>query len=476
MPRLPRATAVTFSVAAILGACAAPAPRAPDSASRGAPPPLAPSASPGPSAPSVPSASPAPTAPPASIVKRRPPTFDGALPAPGMTGSALGVGRDLAWVELVAVGHNVAYFALVDLKTLCVVETRTADEIGDLFKRELTRSQPDDRILEVLASERVTTALGDLLALRNELAFVSIGAVLTRAPRTGGAAAVSADGRVIALAIDARVFLSSDGGHHYRRIEAGPASWVGDMHVSSDGARIAFSAGQERSGLRSSSAFVVLDVRGAPREVARIPLHDGDAPGLLDTHVVTAEGHHVFARTGRRCFATVDPWAPEVHLSDGNCLQGRPPGKDHFFAPQVSPSGRAAVMVDGDFQATRGTLFRLDEPSPNPVAPIAGLMFANEFDLHNITLGPTDEGRFFWERAGGARVLTREGTFDVATRGSPVAFDLDGNVLTFRQPPLEKPHPSGTMMPRAKGTLADVQCRLFERHDPLRGARVRRKP
>lgn len=420
--------------------------------------------------PSAPIAAPA-ALPPPSIVKRRAPLYDGSLPAPGMSLGFEGLGRDVGIASVSAVGHGVSYDVIVDMKTLCVVETRSHEDIGELFMSGRTRRITDERLIEVLGSERVATALGDRLALREELAWVKNAAVPSAAPRTDGNAASSADRRVVALLVDDRLFVSDDGGHRFRRVPLGDVSNPSDIRLSDDGSRAAFVAASsaDRAG---DVSLVVVDLRG-DREVARVSLGLGNgAAGWFPLRAVSPEGRLLFGRTERRCFGEVDPWASEVRIVETRCLEGTPPDRSHFFFPRVSPNGRFAVTIDGDFQVTRGALYALDGPA---TGKIAGRTFSKEYDLHNIVFGPTDDGRFVWDRASGVRMRTPEGLVDLPSRGMLAAIDLGGAVLTFRQPPLERPHVPGKIMPRTKDTLDGVKCKLFERTEPSRGRRVSSK-
>ncbi len=80
-----------------------------------------------------------------------------------------------------------------------------------------------------------------------------------------------------------------------------------------------------------------------------------------------------------------------------------------------------------------------------------------------------------WVRSGGGiRVDGPDGAYDLpASKLQLLGFDLQGNLLLFRQPRLVRPHQPGELMPAAVGTLGDSLCSLVRRVEPQTGKKLR---
>jgi hypothetical protein len=412
-----------------------------------------------PSAPLV-VAAPVPPPPPPSIVVAPPATFDGGHKAPGMA-ELLGVSRDHLWVQLESPGDRDQYEAVVDNKTLCVTETRTREfpRYGDPLH---AYDASDDALAAELASPKVREMLGARLGFLERFEIVSVFGAPVRGLHGDHELVTTPDRRTIAFAVHQRVFVSQDGGHRWVRADgAGPSVNAVLPQLTSDGQFLTYIRGNPPvNNGPIPMHHVVVDLRGpAPVVVGAIDLADHNF-----RHGLYEGRKGVFVGAKDRCFYTADPAERPLALRKVSCALGKTDA-GRAFVPHFSPSSALVAVIDGDFQATRGLVHRIDGSAP-PRKLLGG------FDLHSASIGPDDDGRWAWDVRVGFRVATPQGTFEHKDKGTLLGFDLDGSVLVFRQPPLVAEHKPMQVMPPTKDKLADVRCKLVDRIDPLRGVRV----
>jgi hypothetical protein len=383
-----------------------------------------------------------PAAPPAAgrslVDEDWPRELEGERPNPSMA-TLRGVNAREAWVGF-TLFQDASYDAIVDLATGCVTETFAPSSLLEL---STTSGASDDEIATALGADVGRRALGPLLARLARFEWNAIDAVMTRG-HSDGYAAVSSDHATIAVTVQNRIFVSTDGGAHFARADEGPPAPASGLRLATD-RWLGWITSGPRKIMHAS-----LDTR------AKLP-----APAFrvdIQNHTslrVASDGLFLLAHTTDRCVYGIDPAA--AALRRVQCVQGPPIGKDSFFYVTPSPSGRFVYEIQGDFQASRGIIAALAPETKPRVAKGA-------FDLHNAHIGPDDEGRVAWERAPDVlRIDGAGGVRDQKMGGSPLGFDLEGNVLVFRQPPLVKPHAPNTPMPKAKGKLEEQRCKLVRR-------------
>jgi hypothetical protein len=402
---------------------------------------------------------PAAAKPPPSIVVAPAPTFDGSRRAPGMA-RLRAVGKDAAWLEFDSPGDKVSYGAVVDLATLCVTET-TAGENVPVIEHLFGRARDDQDVIDRLESPEIQKKLGEHLGFVERFEEMVISAVPVRGAHSSGKYATTAARDKVAFSAGGRVFVSLDGGHRFTGVDDGQLATTEDVRFTPDGRFLTYEAlwQHERD---PHISFVSIDVSGARPVVA----------GRLDlaNHTLlrpaTADGKRLVTHDKERCVFSMDPAQKPLALTKLTCVPGPKTPPDHFFFVQPSPSGAWGLVIDGDFQFTKGTMFRFDGSAPSRVLPGA-------LDLHNDSAGPDDGGRFAWDRVQGERISTADGTFDHGHLGTALGFDLEGRFLSFVQPPLVAPHKPMTMMPPTKDKLEDVKCQLVSRTDPTTGKRAR---
>lgn len=404
-------------------------------------------------------AEPPPAMPRPSIVVAPASTFDGARPAPGMA-RLRAVGKDAAWLQVDSPGDKVAYGVVVDLATLCVTET-TASENVPVIEHLFGRSRDDQDVIDKLESPEIQKKLGEHLGFVERFEEMVIGAVPVRGAHSSGRYATTAARDKVALSVGTRVYVSLDGGHHFVGVDDGQVAATEDIRFTPDGRFLTYEAiwQHERD---PHAAFVSIDVSGVrPVLAGRL-----DLANHLLLRPGTADGKRLVTHQQERCVYTVDPAQKPLALTKLSCVPGPKTPPDHFFYVQPSPSCVWGLVLDGDFQFTKGTMFRFDGSAPSRVLPGA-------LDLHNDSAGPDDGARFAWDRVQGERISTPDGTFDHGHLGTALGFDLEGRFLSFVQPPLVKPHRPMSMMPPTKDKLEDVKCKLVVRTDPTTGKRAR---
>jgi hypothetical protein len=399
-----------------------------------------------------------PSAPPKAprvgnlVDEERPHSFDGALANPGMA-TLRAVNEKEIWLAL-SVMEGRSYDAIVNLETGCVVETFEPSPAHTFASRFDGTS--DEQVTRKLASDEGQAAIGAHLALLARFDLNEIAAVMVRG-HSDGAAAVSADHRKVALATRGRIFLSVDGGRTFARADhdAGAVgATIEGLRFSPGDKYLLYGSYSQRPRRPATSEMAVLDT-ASPLPAAAVMV---DTESYTPLQVWSPGGRLLFAHRTERCIHGIDPAAPA--MKQVACIAGPKISKDHFFYPTMSPSGRMGMELQGDFQATRGIVFTLDDTSKPRVLKGA-------YELHNAHVGPDDEGRFAWEnRYAILRIDSPSGVRDTRLDGSPLGFDLQGNVLLFQQPPLVRPHKPMTRMPPAKGTLEDTKCSLVKRVSP----------
>jgi hypothetical protein len=390
----------------------------------------------------APSPSAAPEAPPVaarSIADEDwPRKLEGERPNPSLA-TLRGVNAREAWVAF-TLFQDESYDAIVDLTTGCITETFTPSSVLEL---STTAGANDDEIATALGSDLGRRALGPLSARLARFEWNTIDVVMTRG-HSDGYAAVSSDHATIAITVQNRIFLSTDGGAHFARADEGSPAAASGLRLASDRWLGWIASGP------SKIVHASIDTRAKlPAQVGRVDIQN------YTSLRVSLDGLFLLAHTTDRCVYGIDPTS--AALRRVQCVEGPPIGKGNFFYVTPSPSGRFVYEIQGDFQASRGIVAALAPETKPRVAKGA-------FDLHNTHVGPDDEGRVAWERAPNVlRIDGPSGIRDHKMGGRPLGFDLEGNVLVFREPPLVKPHVPMTPMPRAKGKLEEQRCKLIGR-------------
>lgn len=364
------------------------------------------------------------------------------------------------------------YMAVVDLASGCVTETHTVEELGGFLP--IKRMDPG-QIIAYLVSDAGQKLLGPHVAMlaRFDLHRAEHALVRGHADATG---ALSADHRKMAVTSDAAIFYSDNGGLNFARVaEKTQLEPVQRVSFSPDGGHL-FIEGLRRVGTppgeNFTSLLVVVDVHGdTPKVVGEIDLTAAPAAAkragtsFSALGAITPQGAPLYASPDTLCIFGAN--ATTLHLDSLACAPTAKlvPGSNLT----VSPGGIFGYATHGDLQAKKGWVFPVDGHAPARALP-------DGFYLQNATIGPDDAGRVGWDRGPkGFRVDTADATYDLDWKpiGSPLAFDLDGNIVGFKQPPLVRPHRPGASMPPAVGTLADTKCTLLSRVDPKSGKKVR---
>ncbi|NOU34320.1 MAG: hypothetical protein HOO96_41035, partial [Polyangiaceae bacterium] len=402
--------------------------------------------------------------------RKYPHALDGTLAPPGIV-SLSALSKTEALLSFAPPqAHD--YMAVVDLASACVTETHTVEELGGFLP--IKRMEPG-QIIAYLVSEAGQRLLGPHMAAlaRFDLHRAERSLARGHADATG---ALSADHRKMAVTSNAAIFYSDNGGLNFARVaEKAQLDPVQRVSFSPDG-RFLFGEGLRRVATPPGEnptftpLLVVVDVHGeTPTLVGEIdltatpaaPKHPRTSFSALGP--ITPQGAPLYASPDTLCILGAN--ATTLHLDALACAPTAKlvPGSNLT----VSPSGIFGYATHGDLQAKKGWVFPVDGHAPARTLP-------DGFYLQNATIGPDDAGRVGWDRGPkGFRVDTADATYDLDWKpiGSPLAFDLDGNILGFKQPPLVRPHRPGASMPPTVGTLADTKCTLLSRVDPKSGKR-----
>ena len=372
----------------------------------------------------------------------RPHAFDGHLKNPGMA-TLRGISEREAWLACTVI-EGESYDAIVNLETGCVVETFPGVQGRQLATR--VEGANDGEVITRLMSEDVQRAVGAHLALLARFDLNESAAVMVRT-HSDGDSAVSADRRKLAVTTRGRVYLSIDGGRSFARAD-GDSGGVEALQFSAGDRYLVYASYSGRSP-KPKRELAILDTM-SPLTATKVNIE-----GFTPLRVSSPEGLLLFTRDDERCIYGVDPAA--ATMKQLSCVAGPQVKKGYFFYVSLSPSGRTGMELQGDFQATRGIMFAVDgKTKPRTLK--------GAYELHNAHVGPDDEGRFAWENHYDVlRIDSPEGIRDTRMNGTPLGFDLQGNVLIFQQPALVRPHKPMTMMPPAKGTLEDNRCTLIRR-------------
>ncbi len=401
-----------------------------------------------------------------------PHVLDASLAAPGLASlSALGKTEALLAFSPPQ-AHD--YMAVVDLASGCVTETHSVEEIGGFVP--IKRMEPGQAIA-YLVSEAGQALLGPHMAMLARFDVHRAENTFARG-HADAAGALSADHRKMAVTSDTAIFFSDNGGRTFARV-ADKVRFDQLRHVAfSHDSRFLFAEGNRRvptppgESPTFASLLLVIDVHAeTPTVVGEIdlaappaaPKRSGASFAALGP--ATPQGSPLYASPDSLCVFGAN--ATTLRLDSLACapITKVAPGS-HLT---VSPGGTYGYATHGDLQAKKGWVFPLDGRAPARSLP-------DGFYLQNATIGPDDSGRVGWDRGPkGFRVDAADATYDLDWKsiGSPRAFDLDGNVLGFKQPPLVRPHRPGASMPPTVGTLGDTKCALLSRVDPKTGTKVR---
>jgi hypothetical protein len=387
----------------------------------------------------------------ADIFEPGPTQLDGALPGPGIA-TLRGVGAHEAWVSFWLPEGAPPYDAVVNLETGCVTETLPTRPAGPAAFLPSVGERDGDAGLP--SPEK---RLGSYLAFLARFEHLVVDA-RNHATHSDGMVAFTRDHTKVAIVSSAGVLLSRDGGRGWTRPQGIPVGSVSEIHFSPSGRHLVFDAQWTNDDGGPSAVLGFVDTTAdAPPTTVTIPARSV-ALGSTD------DGRELYSKDDR-CIYAARPEAPA--LTKVACVPGPRIDSNHFFAATLSPDGRVGLVIDGDFQATRGNVFSVDDGRTLRILPGA-------LDLHNGAAGPGLEGRYAWGRPrGGLRVSTPDGAFDLASDDDALGFDLQGRLVTFHRPPLVAPHKPGHMMPKVAGTLADVKCTLVRAVDPKTGTKVR---
>ncbi len=290
----------------------------------------------------------APRPPATSIVDEdHPHAYDGQRKSP-RSAKLRGIREHEAWLSFEVLQGD-SYDVVVDLETACVTETFAATDSRWLVDPE---DDGDEAIARRLGSPRSQKVLGARLARLTRFDLVENGGVGMVRRHADGAAAVSADHRKIAIDVDARVFLSLDGGRTFGRAD-------GHSRGSNDGLR--FVSGDRYLTYRSSGPkpgwqeLVIVDTTSPlPATPATVDLQD-----FAGLEVSSPRGLPMFTHLADRCFYDVDP--SKATLAKITCVPG--PDDEGRFAWELRPG-----------------VLRIDAPSGVEDVAIAGTPLG--FDLH----------------------------------------------------------------------------------------------
>lgn len=362
------------------------------------------------------------------------------------------------------------YLAVVDLASRCVTETHPLTNLGRILPEHL---EPGPA-LAYLASDAGQGALARHMSMLARFEVHHMDHHLTRG-YADDAGALSADHRKMAVASADAIFYSANGGKTFARV----AETVSDIyplhvHFSPDG-RYLYAVAVRRAlpepaTHANAPLLVIVDVHGeAPAVASEIGLvGPPQAPGSLGpfhtpTSATTSQGAPLFVSGEAACILGAN--VTTLRLDTLGCapVRSRGPGVE----VRVSPSGTFAQVTSAAGLVMRGWVFPVDGSAPLRALP-------SEESLQDANIGPDDGGRVGWARdLERYRVDTAEGTYELARKaiGTPLGFDLDGNVLGFPDPPTPRTyHP---LMPLSAGTLGPAKCAVLSRMDPKSGEKVR---
>lgn len=362
------------------------------------------------------------------------------------------------------------YLAVVDLASRCVTETYPLAYLERILPADV---QPGSA-LGYLTSGAGQGALARHMSMLARFEVHRVGHHLTRA-YADDVGALSHDHQKMAVASEDALFYSDDGGKTFARVaQAVPGIRPLLVQFSVDGRYLYAVAGRralpEPAIRPSAPVLVIVDVHGAVPVVAAAIELSGPSPapgalGPLHTPIgaISPPGAPLFLSGEEACVLGAN--AAALRLDTLGCapVRSRGPGLEL----RVSPSGSFAQAIDAAGLAVRGWVLSLGGSAAPRALP-------SDETVQDTNIGPDDDGRVGWahglERY---RVDTAGGTYDLDRRavGTPLGFDLDGNVLGFRELPVPRSyHP---LQPLSAGTLGHSKCALFSRVDPKSGATVR---
>jgi hypothetical protein len=395
-------------------------------------------------------------------------SLDGNLARP-LGARLLALSRTEALLSVVSLQPN-GYLAVVDLASRCVTETHPLANLGRILPEHV---QPGPA-LAYLASDAGQGALARHMSMLARFEVHPMNHHLTRG-YADDAGALSPDHQKMAVASEDALFYSANGGKTFARVaETIPGIHPLRVQFSPDG-RYLYAVAVRRALPKpaihgNAPLLVIVDVHGEePAVASEIGLTGPpQAPGSLGRfHTpfgsTTPQGAPLFLSGEAACVLGAN--VATLRLDTLGCapVRSREPGVD----VRVSPGGTFAQAINAAGLVMRGWVFPVDGSAAPRALP-------SDESMQDTNIGPDDGGRVGWVRGVERyRIDTAEGTYDLDRKaiGTPLGFDLDGNVLGFPEPPTPRTyHP---LMPLSAGTLGPAKCALFTRVDPKSGTKVR---